>query len=138
MRLYLRTTAGHRGQRSPEVSGWSLPSQRRGVTLTALQVRHKSHPAGASPHRSLPAGRRIVAFPTAAVERELRAAELLSRLNVRAPAFYGRIEVDGRAGLVLERVAGNSMPRVLAQHPWRVLQLGTGSATATFMLTTWC
>jgi hypothetical protein len=64
-----------------------------------------------------------VDFPTAAVERELRAAELVSRLNVRAPAFYGRVDVDGRARLVLGRVAGNSMLRVLAQHPWQVLQL---------------
>jgi aminoglycoside phosphotransferase (APT) family kinase protein len=62
-------------------------------------------------------------FPTPAIEREQRAAEVVSGLDVPAPAFHGRIGIDGRVGLLFERVTGSSMLSVLSQQPWRVLHL---------------
>jgi len=62
-------------------------------------------------------------FPTAAIEREERAAEVVSGLDIPVPAFHGRMGIDGRVGLLFERVTGSSMLSVLSQQPWRVLQL---------------
>jgi aminoglycoside phosphotransferase (APT) family kinase protein len=57
----------------------------------------------------------------AAIDREMQAAEILSHIDVPAPAFGGRVEVESRTGLVFERVVGRSMLSVLASQPWRTV-----------------
>lgn len=42
-----------------------------------------------------------------------------------APRLLGRVERDGRTGLLLERIDGPSMLAELTAHPWRVLSLAT-------------
>lgn len=45
-----------------------------------------------------------------------------------APGLVGRVEVDGRPGLVLERVDGTDMLALLAKGPWRVVSLARALA----------
>jgi aminoglycoside phosphotransferase (APT) family kinase protein len=62
-------------------------------------------------------------LPMAAIERETRAAAAVARSDVPAPAFGGKVEVEGRTGLVFERVSGPSMLSLLSRQPWRVVGL---------------
>jgi aminoglycoside phosphotransferase (APT) family kinase protein len=52
------------------------------------------------------------------VARERRALEVASRYSDWAPAVYGQVEVDGRPGLVLERLAGRDLLSGLLPRPW--------------------
>ncbi|HZN75832.1 MAG TPA: phosphotransferase [Micromonosporaceae bacterium] len=47
-----------------------------------------------------------------------------------APALIDVVELDGRTGLVLERLSGVDMLTMLRRQPWRVLRLGRTLATA--------
>lgn len=60
------------------------------------------------------------------VQRELRAFRCASEAGVPSPAVYpsdtgdGLIEVDGRLGIVMERISGPTMLRQLTQRPWKL------------------
>ena len=41
------------------------------------------------------------------------------------PSVVGRVEVDGRPGLVMERVDGQDLVRLLSRKPWTVSRVGT-------------
>jgi aminoglycoside phosphotransferase (APT) family kinase protein len=62
-------------------------------------------------------------FPDAQGEAEARAASLADRGGIGAPAFFGTTRVDGRFGLVYERVDGDSMMAQLLTRPWSVGRL---------------
>lgn len=45
-----------------------------------------------------------------------------------APRLLGRVEVDGRPGLIIERLEGPDMLALIARAPWRVASLATSLA----------
>lgn len=53
-------------------------------------------------------------------ELTLRQAE---SCGMRVPKLYGRTEMMGRPGLIMERVPGVDLLTVVGQKPWRVLQV---------------
>jgi aminoglycoside phosphotransferase (APT) family kinase protein len=53
-------------------------------------------------------------------EREARAGRVVSATALPTPRLYDAITLDGRRGLVYERVEGAPMLRQLAGHPWRL------------------
>ncbi len=58
------------------------------------------------------------------VETEQRGTAAAHRAGVSAPALLGTETVDGRRGLVLERVDGPSLLSVVKERPWRALWAG--------------
>ncbi len=55
--------------------------------------------------------------------REARASALVGDGTGPGPRFGGIVELDGRYGLVLEWLDGTTMLDVLAQAPWRAIEL---------------
>lgn len=62
--------------------------------------------------------------PPASVEREAAVAAAVTAAGLPAPRYFGREDVDGRAGLLFERADGPSMLAVLGSQPWRAVSLG--------------
>jgi uncharacterized protein (TIGR02172 family) len=58
------------------------------------------------------------------IEYELKIARAVHASGVKSPAVKELAQVQGRNGLIYERVAGRSMLEVFQQKPWKVLQLG--------------
>ena len=56
------------------------------------------------------------------IEYELKIATAVHASGVKAPAVAQLIQVQGRNGLIYERVAGESMLDVLQRKPWRVFR----------------
>jgi aminoglycoside phosphotransferase (APT) family kinase protein len=52
------------------------------------------------------------------VEREAAALAAASRAGAPAPALFERVEVDGRPGLVMERLQGEDLLMTLGHKPW--------------------
>ena len=44
--------------------------------------------------------------------------------GVRVPGSYGTVEIEGRTGIVMERIAGPDLLTQLNAQPWRLLQAG--------------
>lgn len=65
-------------------------------------------------------------YPKDSVEKELRNAGMVYALGVPAPRCYGSVTMDGRAGIVYERAAGESLLGVL-------LRTGDGDGCARMM-----
>ena len=61
---------------------------------------------------------------------EIAAFSALGSVPGIAPAFRGTIEVAGRPGLVIERVAGLDMLSLLERRPWRLISLAHALADA--------
>ena len=55
-------------------------------------------------------------------EREI--ARAVHASGVKSPAVGELIQVQGRNGLIYERVAGNSMLEMFQRQPWKILQYG--------------
>lgn len=58
------------------------------------------------------------------VQREMERSQLVTRLNLPVPRFIESMQVDGRPGLVFERVQGTSMLHCLIRRPWQARRLG--------------
>lgn len=58
------------------------------------------------------------------IEYELRIARAVHASGVKSPMVVKQVQVQGRNGLVYERVEGVSMLGMFQQKPWRVLQFG--------------
>lgn len=58
------------------------------------------------------------------IEYEQRIARAVHASGVKTPAVGDLVQVEGRSGLVYERVEGMSMLEMFQRAPWRVLQLG--------------
>lgn len=56
------------------------------------------------------------------IEYEFKIASAVHASGVKAPAVKKLIQVQGRNGLIYERVAGESMFDVLQRKPWRVFK----------------
>ncbi len=61
--------------------------------------------------------------PLAAVEQETRISQIVHKLGLPVPATGGMIEVDGRHGILYERIDGPSMLRQLGAKPWAAISL---------------
>jgi uncharacterized protein (TIGR02172 family) len=58
------------------------------------------------------------------IEYEQMIARAVHASGVKSPAVHGLIQVEGRNGLVYERVAGVSMLEIFQRKPWRAAPLG--------------
>lgn len=58
------------------------------------------------------------------IEYEQRIARAVHASGVKTPAVGDLVQVEGRSGLVYERVEGISMLDMFQQKPWRVIQFG--------------
>lgn len=58
------------------------------------------------------------------IEYEQRIARAVHASGVKTPAVGDLVQVEGRSGLVYERVEGASMLEMFQQKPWRVIQFG--------------
>jgi aminoglycoside phosphotransferase (APT) family kinase protein len=58
------------------------------------------------------------------LEREAAAMRAAAAAGVRVPAVYETTSVDGRPGLVMERIDGVDMLTLVGQQPWQVFSVG--------------
>jgi aminoglycoside phosphotransferase (APT) family kinase protein len=58
------------------------------------------------------------------LDREAAAITAATAAGAPVPAAYERVVVDGRPGLVMERVEGPDLLTMLSAQPWRVVQVG--------------
>jgi hypothetical protein len=63
-------------------------------------------------------------FYRGAPEHQARLLRIAKECGVRVPAEYGLVEVDGRQGVVLERIAGPDLLTDLGAKPWLLFQVG--------------
>ncbi len=57
--------------------------------------------------------------PAGWAEREAQAARLVSATTLPTPKLLGELTLEGRPGLIYERVAGESLLKRLGSRPWR-------------------
>lgn len=62
-------------------------------------------------------------MPREAVEQQAQVARIASEAGVPTPAVGEIVEVDGRCGVVFERVEGPSMLAQAVTHPWQLRRL---------------
>jgi len=67
-------------------------------------------------------------YPAEYVAYEARVTGAIHKAGLPAPAVGGVVEVEGRQGIILERLDGPSMLQVLRSRPWRIGQLGRTQA----------
>jgi hypothetical protein len=54
------------------------------------------------------------------IEREARIAVTVRAAGLPTPECYGQVEVEGRKGIVYERLSGPSLLAALSSSPWRI------------------
>jgi aminoglycoside phosphotransferase (APT) family kinase protein len=57
-----------------------------------------------------------------AIDEEIHAGQALAATGLPVPRLYDRITLDGRRGIVYERVEGPSMLAELQRQPWRAVR----------------
>jgi len=62
-------------------------------------------------------------WPPGDAEREARSTQAVYDAGLPAPTVEGIVEVDGRKGIVFERVEGPSMLAELTSKPWKLVKL---------------
>ncbi len=62
-------------------------------------------------------------WPARQVEHEAQVTGAVHKAGLPAPAVEGIVEVEGRLGIVFERIDGPSMLQVLRSKPWKIGQL---------------
>ena len=65
-----------------------------------------------------------VGFARSSAEFQARALEAARSAGVRVPTVYGTVEVDGRFGMVMERLDGVDLFTAIGKQPWRVWWVG--------------
>lgn len=58
------------------------------------------------------------------LQREAAAMKAASDRGIRVPAVHGLTTVEGRPGLVMERIEGPDMLTLLSRRPWRIFWVG--------------
>lgn len=58
------------------------------------------------------------------IEREVLAIRAVTGRGITVPMVLEVIDVDGRAGLVMERIEGRDLFQLLGARPWRTFDLG--------------
>ena len=69
---------------------------------------------------------RLMRSPNGEFSNQLQAAALESARasGVRVPAVHGQTTVNGRPGLIMERIDGTDYLTVIGRQPWRVYSIG--------------
>jgi hypothetical protein len=62
-------------------------------------------------------------WPVEWIHQEARVARVVHEAGLASPAAGDLIEVEGRLGIVYERIDGPSMLEEVARHPWRIVSL---------------
>ena len=62
----------------------------------------------------------LASYPRWWAEDEIRYQRAIAGLGLPTPAFYEEAEVDGRPGMVIERLSGRTLLDTLGSHPWRM------------------
>jgi aminoglycoside phosphotransferase (APT) family kinase protein len=62
-------------------------------------------------------------MPAVAVEREFAVTRLAHAAGLPVPAADELIEIEGRLGIVFERVEGISLLKVLENQPWKIISI---------------
>jgi hypothetical protein len=62
-------------------------------------------------------------FPPEAARLEIAKCRVISGMNLPTPKFLDMVEIDGRVGLIFERVDGVTMLRMLYTRPWLLIRL---------------
>jgi Ser/Thr protein kinase RdoA (MazF antagonist) len=62
-------------------------------------------------------------MPAVAIEREFATTRLAGGTGLAVPAVEEMLEVNGRLGIVFERIRGPSMLKVLEERPWEILSI---------------
>jgi hypothetical protein len=62
-------------------------------------------------------------MPPEWVDHEARIGRVIAEAGVHAPAIGDTVEVDGRLGIIYERITGLVMLDALAHQPWRLPSL---------------
>ena len=62
-------------------------------------------------------------FPTAAIEREFAITRLAREAGLPVPATEEMLQVDGRLGIVFERIRGTSLLKILESRPWELIAI---------------
>jgi aminoglycoside phosphotransferase (APT) family kinase protein len=57
------------------------------------------------------------------IELERAALAAANAAGIPAPRLHGRVEVDGRPGLLLERLEGEDLLATLSRRPWRAVHV---------------
>ncbi len=63
-------------------------------------------------------------FSRAAPEQQARFLSIAAGCGIRVPAQYGLVEVDGRQGIVLEKLDGPDLLTEIGSKPWRLFADG--------------
>lgn len=63
-------------------------------------------------------------FPLEDVEYEFKIAKAVHASGVKSPAVKEIVQVNGRNGLIYERIHGETMFTLLKRAPWKVFQFG--------------
>jgi aminoglycoside phosphotransferase (APT) family kinase protein len=66
----------------------------------------------------------------ARVQREAAAMRAAAEGGVDVPKVYGTVTVDGRAGVIMDRVDGRDLISLMGQRPWTVLRAARIVGTA--------
>src|ERR1051326_6978314 len=59
-------------------------------------------------------------WPTSSVEQEAHISHLVAETLLPVPAVGGMVEIDGRLGIVFERIAGKSLVEHFVTRPWNL------------------
>lgn len=62
-------------------------------------------------------------FPAVIAVREAEITQAVCQAGLPAPAVEGTIEVDGRTGVIFERIDGPLLANIFIQKPWQLLRL---------------
>ena len=60
-------------------------------------------------------------MPAVAIEREFAITRLARAAGLPVPAAEEMLHIDGRLGIVFERIPGTSLLKILAARPWRLI-----------------
>ena len=61
-------------------------------------------------------------IPQAWIEKEIDTGRYIQATQLPVPKVYERMELDGRVGVVYERIEGPSLLNELARKPWKTVQ----------------
>jgi aminoglycoside phosphotransferase (APT) family kinase protein len=76
-------------------------------------------------------------FPRTSVQTEARAGELVAKVGLPAPDFHGLVEIEDRAGIVYERLEGETMLDAMRRRPHELRRLSRQFAALHRQLHQW-
>jgi Ser/Thr protein kinase RdoA (MazF antagonist) len=62
-------------------------------------------------------------MPLRAIEREFETTRLARQAGLPVPAAEKMLQLDGRLGIVFERIVGKSMLKILEARPWQLVSI---------------